>query len=142
MATVAAMVAAAMEVDRGAGMNVSTSSTGIMRSMTAMANVLPKLSNVTNSVPQLQMAPLPLSVAKMMKQHADLSQIILLSELVKRLGDASITSSPVVPNAEMATSDVEMCVARSLSSDCAKTSVLQIISSVMESVLQEEMPVE
>ena len=53
---VAVELVVAVEVERGAGMNASTSSTVIMRSMTAMANVLPKPSNVTNSVPQLQMA--------------------------------------------------------------------------------------
>ena len=81
------------------------------------------------------MEPLPLNVAKTLKQHVDLKQIILLSELVKRLGDASITSSPVVLNAEMDTSIVEMCVARSLNSDCAMASVLKIKSSATECVL-------
>ena len=122
MATVAAMNAAT-ETERGAGMNASTSSTVTMRSMTAMVYVFRRSSNVTNSVHQRPMEPLHLNVAKMMKQHADLSQIILLSELVKRPGDASITSSPVVRIAEMATSIVEMSVARSLNSESAMASV-------------------
>ena len=141
MATVPAAMTAATETERGVGMNASTSSTVTMRSMTAMANVFRRPKNVTNSVPQLQMAPSPLSVALILKQHADQSQTILLSELVKKLGSASIISSPVVQSAEMATSNVEMCVARSLNSDCAMASVLKIISSAM-GVLQEERPVE
>ena len=56
VATAAAMTAAT-ETERGAGMNASTSLTVTMRSMTAMANVFPRPSNVTNSVPQLPMAP-------------------------------------------------------------------------------------
>ena len=39
--TVAAMTVA-MEMERGAGMNASTSSTGTLRSMTAMASVYPR----------------------------------------------------------------------------------------------------
>ena len=64
-ATVAVM-SAAMEMERGAGMNASTSSTVTTRSMTAMANVFPRPSNVTCNVQQLSMVPLPLSVAKIL----------------------------------------------------------------------------
>ena len=64
-----------------------------------------------------------------------------MSELVKRLGSASITFSPVEISAEMATSNVEMSVAKSLSSEYAMASVLKIMFSVTESVLQEEKPV-
>ena len=138
VAIVAAVMTAAMETERSAGMNASTSSTVTMRSMTAMVYVFRKPSNVTNSVPQRPMEPLPLFVAKMMKQHADLSQNILLSELVKRLGDVSITSSPVVQSAETATSIVEMSVAMHQNIGCVTDSVLKIICNATGFVLKKE----
>ena len=94
VATAAAMTAAT-ETERDAGMNASTSLMVTMRSMTAMANVFARPSNVTNNVPQLPMAPSPLNVVRILRQHADLRQTFLLSELVKKLGSASITSRPV-----------------------------------------------
>ena len=86
--------------------------------------------------------PSPLNVAKIMKQHADLSQIFLLSELVKRLGSASITSSPVESDAGTATSNVGMSVARNQNSEFAMASVLKIMCSATVCVLQEEMYVD
>ena len=65
VATAVAMTAAT-ETERDAGMNASTSLMVTMRSMTAMANVFPRPSNVTCNVQQLSMVPLPLSVAKIL----------------------------------------------------------------------------
>jgi len=133
---------AATETGRGAGMNASTSSRVTTRGMTAMANVFQRPKNATYNVHQLQRVLSPSNVAKILKQHADLSQIILLSELVKKLGSASITSSHVWISAGTATSNVEMSVARSLNSEFAMGSVLKTMFSAMKCVLKEERPVD
>ena len=65
-AAAAVAMTAATETERDAGMNASTSLVVTMRSMTAMANVFPRPSNVTCNVQQLSMEPLPLSVAKIL----------------------------------------------------------------------------